>query len=253
MSISHPSAGLLAGKSAIVTGAAMGYGKGIAEVFVREGARVLAVDFDPLVERTAAGIGGDCIPFLADVRKEDEVKAMFARALELFGRVDAIVNNAGTIVSDQPELSIENYADFTETNFLGLMLCCKHALEAMIPRGGGSIVNISTVGALNSEDRASIAYSAGKAAVNSLTKSIAVKYGAKGIRANALASGFCYTEKTRNAPREVMAPMDRKAPLGRAGEPEEQGQVAAFLASDRASFVSGAIIPVDGGWSARMA
>jgi len=246
-----PGAGLLAGKCAIVTGAAMGLGKAIAAMFVREGARVLAVDWDPAIEAGATEMGAT--PHLADVSDEAQVKAMFARALDLFGRVDAVVNNAGTIQSGEPEMSVANYHAFTDTNFLGLMLCTREAVAAMIPGGGGAIVNVSSVGSLNTEERAPIVYSAAKAAVNSLTKAVAVKYGAQGIRANVLAPGFTHVEKTRNAAREVIAPMEQKASLGRAGEPEEQAQVAVFLASDRSSFVNGVVIPVDGGWSARMA
>lgn len=253
MTTIHPSANLLAGKTAIITGAAMGLGKAMARVFVREGARVLAADFDASIEQTTAEIGPDCVPFRADVSCEDDVRAMFEKARSIFGKLDIVVNNAATIFSLEPELSVANYEAFTRTNFLGVMLCNRLAVETMVPTGGGAIVNISSVGSLNTEDRAPIIYSAGKAAVNSLTKAIAVKYGAQGIRANAIAPGFTHVEKTLKAPREVIGPMEEKSALNRAGDVEEQAQVAAFLASDRASYVNGVILPVDGGWSARMA
>jgi len=250
----HPAAGLLAGKTAIVTGAAMGLGKAIARVFVREGAQVLAVDFDASIDRTAAEIGSGCTARLVDVSKEAEVEAMFDHAKELFGgRIDIVVNNAGTIGSPAPDLSLQSYRDFTDTNLLGLMLCTRLAAEAMVANGGGSIINVSSVGSLNTEDRAPIMYSAAKAGVNSLTKAVAVKYGPQGVRANVLAPGFTHVEKTINASREVIGPMERKSALGRAGDPEEQAQVAVFLASDRSSYVNGVVLPVDGGWSARMA
>ena len=249
-----PGAGLLAGKTAIITGTAMGLGKAMARVFVREGAKVLAADIDGSNEQSLADLGPDCVPFHADVSKEEDVKAMFAKARELFGRVDIAVNNAGTIaVGGVTDLSPESYNEFTQTNFLGAMLCTRHALETMVPDGGGVIINVTSVGSLNTEDRAPIIYSAAKAAVNSLTKAIAVKYGAQGIRANVLAPGFTHTEKTIGAPRDVIAPMEEKSAFRRAGDPEEQAQVAAFLASDRASYVNGVVLPVDGGWSARMA
>lgn len=254
MTTGIPGAGLLAGKTAIITGTAMGLGKAMARVFVREGAKVLAADFDPSNAQSLADIGPDCVPFQADVSDAASVEAMFDRALELFGRVDIVVNNAGTIAAgDGDQLSPEYYEEFTRTNFFGVMLCTRKAIEVMIPQGGGAIVNVSSVGSLNTEDRAPIIYSAAKAAVNSLTKAVAVKYGAQGIRANVLAPGFTHSEKTRAAPREVIAPMEEKSAFGRAGEPEEQAQVAAFLASDRASYVNGVVLPVDGGWSARMA
>jgi len=254
MTTNIPGAGLLAGKTAIITGTAMGLGKAMARVFVREGAKVLAVDIDGSNEQSLADLGPDCVPFHADVSKEEDVKAMFAKAKELFGRVDIAVNNAGTIaVGGVTDLSAESYNEFTQTNFLGAMLCTRYALETMVPDGGGVIINVTSVGSLNTEDRAPIIYSAAKAAVNSLTKAIAVKYGAQGIRANVLAPGFTHTEKTLGAPRDVIAPMEEKSAFGRAGDPEEQAQVAAFLASDRASYVNGVVLPVDGGWSARMA
>lgn len=250
----HPGAGLLAGKCAIITGTAMGLGKAMARVFVREGARVLAVDFDPGNAAALADIGADCVPFDADISKEAQVTAMFARARELFGRVDIVVNNAGTIFSNGDKgLSLESYQTFTETNFLGAMLVTQAAVETMLPQGGGVIINVSSVGSLNTEDRAPLVYSAAKAAVNSLTRSVAVHYGAQGIRANVLAPGFTHSEKTLAAPRDVIAPMEQKSAFGRGGDAEEQAQVAVFLASDRASYVNGVVLPVDGGWSARMA
>ena len=250
----HPGAGLLAGKVAIITGSAMGLGKAMARVFVREGAKVLGADFDPSNAAALADYAPDCVAFHADIRKEADVLAMFAKAKELFGRIDILVNNAGTIATGgDTDLTIANYEEFTQTNFLGAVLCTRVAVECMVPQGGGSIINVSSVGSLNCEDRAPIVYSAAKAAVNSLTKSIAVKYGAQGIRANVLAPGFTHSEKTLQATREVIAPMEEKSAFGRAGEAEEQAQVAVFLASDRASYVNGVVLPVDGGWSVRMA
>jgi NAD(P)-dependent dehydrogenase (short-subunit alcohol dehydrogenase family) len=248
-----PGAGLLAGRSAIVTGAGTGIGKAIAQVFMREGARVLAADFSGAEEALAAEPGSRIIPFHADVSREEEVEAMFAKALDSFGRVDAVVNNAGTVYSAQVELSVENYEDFTRTNFLGVMLCCKHAVRVMAQCGGGSIVNLSSVSSINTESRTQLIYAASKAAVNSLTKAIAVKHGRSGIRANAIAPGFTHSETNLRSPPEILAEMDAKASLGRGADPEEQAQVAAFLASDRSSYVNGVVLPVDGGWSARMA
>jgi NAD(P)-dependent dehydrogenase (short-subunit alcohol dehydrogenase family) len=245
------SAGLLKGKAAIVTGAGTGIGRAIARVFVREGAKVLAADFNSVtLHEAAAEIGTPC--FVADISREAQVEAMFARALELFGRVDAVVNNAGTVHSPAEELSEQNYEDYTRTNFLGTMLCCKHAVRAMEGRGGGSIVNLSSVAGLNTEGRTPCVYGAAKAAVVSLTRTLAVRHGAQGIRVNAIAPGFTHSETNLRAPSAIMAEMDAKAALGRGADPEEQAQVAVFLASDRASFVSGVTIPVDGGWMARL-
>jgi NAD(P)-dependent dehydrogenase (short-subunit alcohol dehydrogenase family) len=250
---SHPGAGLLAGKVAVITGTAMGLGKAMARVFVREGAKVLAADFDPANAAALADIGPDCVAIRADVTSEADVSAMFARAISLWGRVDILVNNAGTIHSGEMLPLRQDYDLFTETNFYGVVHCTARALEIMTAQGGGVIINISSVGSLATEDRAPIIYSAAKAAVNSYTRSIAVKYGAQGIRANVLAPGFTHSEKTLQASREVIAPMEQKSAFGRAGDAEEQAQVAVFLASDRSSYVNGVVLPVDGGWSARMA
>ncbi len=245
-------AGLLAGKTAIITGTAMGLGKAMAQVFVREGAKVLGVDFDPSNERALAEIGPNCMPFCADVTKEAEVEAMIARAREVLGRIDILVNNAGTIASGEEGSTRENYETFTETNFYGTVLCTARVLDVMVPAGSGVVINVTSVGSLNCEDRAPMVYSAAKAAVNSYTKAIAVKYGDKGIRANVLAPGFHHTEKMSGASAEIMAAMSEKNAFKRAGDPEEAAQVAVFLASDRSSYVNGVVLPCDGGWSARM-
>jgi NAD(P)-dependent dehydrogenase (short-subunit alcohol dehydrogenase family) len=245
-------AGTLDGKVTVITGAGQGLGKAMAEVFVREGAKVLAVDFSGAQNAVAAEIGADVVPLHADVGREDEIKAMFSYALDTFGRVDALLNVAGTLLNLQPEVTVEEYDNMTAVNLRGVMLCCQHGVKAMVP-GGGSIVNVTSVGGLNAEEIASIPYSAAKAGVHSVTKSFAIQYGPQGIRVNALASGFAKTERMRSVTPDVARYMNEKAALGRAAEPREHAEVAAFLASDRASFITGAVIPVDGGWSARLA
>jgi len=245
---------MLSGKVAVITGAGRGIGKASARVFAREGAKVLAVDISGAEKETAAELGPAVIPLHTDVSQEDQVAAMFETALERFGRVDAVLNVAGTLAGRTPgEVTVQEYEEMMPVNFLGVLLCCKHAVRAMLRHGGGSIVNFTSVGALNAEDRAPFTYSAAKAAVHSLTKSFAVEYGSKGIRVNVIAPGFAYTEIMKGMAPDILRYMSEKAALGRPGRPEEQAEVAAFLASDRASFVTGAIIPVDGGWSARLA
>lgn len=243
---------LLEGKTAIITGAGRGLGKAMARVFAREGAQVLAVDFSGAEKDTAAAIGPAVVPFHADVSREEEIAAMFAFALERFGRVDALVNNAATLMGLRNEVSIEEYEQGTAVNLRGLMLCCKHAIRAMAPAGGGSIVNITSAGVFGIEERASIVYSAAKTAVHSLTQSFAFHHGHEGIRVNAVAPGLCKTENWDRYPEDFKEAIYRKPVLGRPGEAEEPAEVAAFLCSDRASYVTGAIIPVDGGWSIRM-
>jgi NAD(P)-dependent dehydrogenase (short-subunit alcohol dehydrogenase family) len=247
------SAGLLAEKVAVITGAGAGIGEVCAGLFVREGAKVLAADLSGRQTEVAAALGPSASPFQVDVRREEDIEAMFARAVEVFGRVDVLVNVAGNPGGRRgPEVTIEEYEDLTSVHLRGTLLCDKHAVRAMSP-GGGAIVNFSSVASLNADQQISIAYSAAKAGINSITKSFAVHYGAQGIRVNAIAPGFTLSTKNLAVPPEIVQDRASRAALGRPAQPEEQAQVAAFLASDRASFVTGVIIPVDGGWSARLA
>jgi NAD(P)-dependent dehydrogenase (short-subunit alcohol dehydrogenase family) len=246
--------GFLDGKVAVITGVGRGIGKASVEVFVREGAKVLATDISGAEKDTAAELGPAVVAYHADLRQEDEIAAMIAAAVEAFGRVDALVNVAGTPASRPAEfLSLEEYEAQTAVNLRGVLLCMRHAIPVMLQTGGGSIVNISSVGSLGAQDRAPAMYGSAKAAVNALTKAVAVEYGPKGIRANVVAPGFTLTEINQGIPAEVLRSLSSKAALGRAGEAREQAEVAAFLVSERASFVTGTIIPVDGGWSARLA
>jgi NAD(P)-dependent dehydrogenase (short-subunit alcohol dehydrogenase family) len=251
---SHPSIGLLEGKVAVITGTAGGIGRATAEVFVREGAQVVVTDMSGGQDETAEGLGEAAVPCQADITDEDQVAGLFARALEQFGRVDASIHIAGN-VGGRPseEVTLQEYERFTRVHLLGTMLCCKHAIKAMLRGGGGSIVNVSSVASLNASNTMSMVYAAAKAGINSLTKSFAVHHAEQGIRVNAILPGFTLSEKNQAIPREAMEHLAGLAALGRGAEPEEQAQAAAFLASDRASFVTGAIIPVDGGWSATLA
>ena len=249
----HPGIGLLNGKVAVITGAGAGVGKGIARVFAREGAKVLAVDFSGAQNDTAAELGPNVVPFQADLSDERDIEAMFAQALNVFGCVDALVNNAGTIGGLRPEITVAEYDQMTSINLRGVLLSCKYGIQTMLKNGGGAIVNLSSASSLNTESMASLVYAAAKAGVNSITKSLAVQYGPQGIRVNAIAPGYTETERTRDAPAEHKIKSASKAALGRQAQPEEQGEVAAFLVSDRASFVTGVIIPVDGGWTAKLA
>lgn len=248
------SSGLVEGKVAVITGAGNGIGATTAELFVEEGASVLVADISGLQGEVAARLGERAHAFQVDLTEEEQIDAMFARAVEVFGRVDVLVNVAGNPGGRRSdEITMEEYESITAVHQRGTMFTNKHAVRVMGPGGGGAIVNFSSAASFNIDPKISFAYSAAKAAVNSITKSFAVHYGPLGIRVNGVAPGFTMSEKNERVPEEVRRELGLKAALGRPGRPIEQAQVAAFLASDRASFLTGVTIPVDGGWTARLA
>jgi NAD(P)-dependent dehydrogenase (short-subunit alcohol dehydrogenase family) len=247
--------GLLDGKVAVITGAGSGMAKASTRIFVREGAKVVAADISGAEKDTAAEVGEGVLPVHCDVTRESDVEATMNAALDEFGRVDCVLNVAGVGTPGRiHELKMEDYDATMDVNLRGVLLGMKHGIRAMVDNGtGGAIVNWSSVGGLNASTFGTATYSASKAGVIAVTKAGAVEYGPKKIRVNAICPGFILTEIMGAAGREHFPEMFDKAALGRAGEPAEVAEVAAFLVSDRASFITGAIIPVDGGWSAKLA
>ena len=254
--------GTLDGKVAVITGAGSGMAKASTKVFVREGAKVVAADISGAEKDTAAEVGHDVLPVHCDVTQEADMAALFEAAMAEFGRVDAVLNVAG-IGAPTPitDVTMEDYDKVMDVDLRGVLLGMKHGIRAMLAREndsggdtdrGGAIVNWSSIGGLNASMATSV-YSAAKAGVIAATKAAAIEYGAKGIRANAICPGIILTEIMGAAGAEHFPELLEKAALGRPGQPPEVAEVAAFLASDKASFVSGAIIPVDGGWSAKLA
>jgi NAD(P)-dependent dehydrogenase (short-subunit alcohol dehydrogenase family) len=224
-------------------------GRATSRVFVREGARVLGADISGREEETAAELGDAFRPFNVDVSRESEVEAMFAAALEIEGRIDAVLNVAG-IGSGGPlaDFTVAEYERIFSVNLLGVMLGTKHGIRSMLPTGGGVILNWSSTGGMNGTKMPTSIYSASKAAVISVTKQAAIEYATAGIRANAICPGLIVTELSGGREAiEKFPQLVKGAPMRRAGEPEEVAELASFLASDRAPFLTGAVLPIDGG------
>jgi len=242
----------LDGKVAVITGAGSGMARATSHVFVREGAKVLAADISGREEQTAKELGDAVVPFHVDMTQEDQVEAMFAAALERFGRVDAVLNVAG--IGDAAALAdvtMEHYDRLMDINLRGVLLGTKHGIHAMLPTGGGTIVNWSSTGGINASAFPTSIYSATKAGVIALTKAAAVEYGTQGIRANAICPGLIETEMSGGPGAAERHPnLVSGTALKRGGQPEEVAELASFLCSDRSPYITGAIIPIDGGMTA---
>ncbi|RAN73303.1 short-chain dehydrogenase [Bacillus sp. SRB_336] len=249
-----PDQALFDGKTAVITGAASGIGRAAALLLARSGAAVVIGDVDPRASAVAAGItakGGHALHVRADVTDESSVAALASTAVEHFGSLDILVANAGIAEKKVPlhEMDLADWQRVIDIDLTGVALAGKHALRHMLDGGGGSIVNVSSILGLVGQGN-STAYSAAKAAVANLTRSTAVTYAHRGIRVNAVAPGYVDTPLVAGLPEETRAAMLARQPIGRLAQPVEIAEVIAFLASDRASFVVGAVVSADGGYTA---
>jgi NAD(P)-dependent dehydrogenase (short-subunit alcohol dehydrogenase family) len=241
--------GSLDGKVAVITGAGSGMAKASVKAFAREGARVVAADVSGKEKDTATEVGDGVLPVHCDVTQEADVEAMMKAAVDEFGRLDAVLNVVGIAEGVMlADVTMEHYDRTMDVDLRGVLLGIKHGVRTMKEaRTGGSIINWSSIGGLNASPATSI-YSAAKAGVISLTKSAAVEHGRHNIRVNAICPGYIKTEGM-GAGLDQYPGASEPTPLRRLGQADEVAEVGVFLASDKASFVTGAIIPVDGGRS----
>ena len=241
----------LADKVAIVTGATQGIGLACAQRLVQEGARVMLVDIKPGGEGCAGPLGAAACFFGADVSQKADVDAMIAATMDAFGQIDILVNNAGvTHAADFLDVTEEDFDRVIRINLKSMFLCGQAAAKQMVKRQqGGCIINMSSV---NSELAIpnQVPYVVSKGGINQLTKVMALNLAPHGIRVNGIGPGTILTELARKAvlgSAEARRTILSRTPLGRCGEPEEVAAIAAFLASDDASYMTGQTLFVDGG------
>ncbi|MET8699389.1 SDR family NAD(P)-dependent oxidoreductase [Kitasatospora sp. NPDC004723] len=264
--------GRLAGKSCVVTGAANGIGRAVAELFAREGASVVGTDLDgDGLRRLAEQLPQAVTTVVGDVSRDEDARRMIAAAVERHGRLDVLVANAGVSpLLEITEAGADDWDRVMAVDGRGMFLTCKYAIEAMAPAagrdrggegggggagGGGAIVCVSSVSGVAGQ-RAQAVYGPAKFVASGLTKHLAVEWADRGIRVNAVAPGTITTERVarlRDEPGgpEYLAAIERFHPMGRLGSPGEVAAAVLFLASDEASFITGAVLPVDGGYLAQ--
>ena len=247
----------LAGKVAVVTGAARGIGRGIAERLVSEGMSVVAADIDEAaLEQTADALirdGGSVLVALGDLSRTEAVDGLFDAAIERFGVVDVLVNNAADL---QRRRLLDEHTDILDlqlaTNIRSPYLCSQRAAASMRESGGGSIIHISSVGALRAHHRG-LPYDVTKGAINAMTLAMAVDLGEYGIRVNAIGPGVTRTERSDSfGDEESRKFTESRIPLQRSGTVQDVASMVAFLASSEASYVTGQVIYVDGGITAQL-
>jgi 3-oxoacyl-[acyl-carrier protein] reductase len=238
-------------KVAIITGAGRGIGKATALKFAQEGAKLLISDVNEADLETVAGeieeAGGKVVTMKVDVTSRQQVKEMVDKAVRVFGRLDILVNNAG-ITSDNQlyKMTEEQWDKVIAVNLKGVFNCAQAAAGVMMEQGSGVILNASSVVGIYG-NFGQTNYAATKWGVIGMTKTWAKELGRKGIRVNAVAPGFILTPMTEKMPEKVLDMMKDKAPIKRLGTPEDIANAYAFLASDEASFITGAVLSVDGG------
>lgn len=253
----HANGGLgrLRNKSAVVTGAASGIGRATAALFAREGARLVLNDRDAAeLDRLAGTLregGAEVRTVAGDISDDAVVRRVVETAVAAHGRLDVMAANAG-VIPEMPlaEADGEKWDRAMAVNGRGMFLSCKHAAEAMLRTGGGAIVCTSSISGLAGQVGQSI-YGPSKFVASGITKHLAIELAGRNIRVNAVAPGTIETPPVKRMPREQRDRLDAAHPVGRIGQPEEVANAVLFLASDEASFITGTVLPVDGGYTAQ--
>ena len=246
----------LSGKVAVITGAARGIGRATLEVFLAEGARVVATDLDGTTLAEVAGDPDQVVTVVGDVSVEDDARAMIEAAVSTYGRIDVLVANAGVIpLSTIDQTSAADWDHVMAVDGRGMFLTCKFAIEHMARQGSGSIVLLSSISGQRGQV-GQAAYGPAKYVATGLTHHLAVEWAARGIRVNAVAPGTIRTDAVVSLletpeGQAYVEEIEGRHPIGRLGEPREVAEAIAFLASDAASFITGAVLPVDGGYLAQ--
>jgi NAD(P)-dependent dehydrogenase (short-subunit alcohol dehydrogenase family) len=250
-------AGRLEGKVGLITGAGRGIGRAVARKFVAEGAAVVIAEIDAdtahaaAVELTSGGYRALAVP--TDITSEAQVAAAVGQAVETFGGLDILVNNAGkNFYYDATRMTEDEWDAAMNLDLKAAWMCCKYAIPAMTKRGGGAIVNMASVHA-RVTNRGYFPYAAAKSGLVGMTRNLALDYGAQNIRVNAICPGWVRTDLVQSwfdmqpDPQAAEARVLSVQPLGRIGTPEEIANLVAFIASDEASFITGAELVIDGG------
>ncbi len=246
--------GRLQDKICIITGAGSGMGKAMAHRFTQEGAKAILADISGKQDEVAEAVGNGAIGVHCDVAQEDQVKALIQTAIDKYGRLDVLCNNAGFGGGMAPlhKQTAEHWDRIHAVNVRGVFLCMKYGITAMLETGGGSIVNTGSASAVVGWKHHSV-YAAAKAGVHHMTKIAALDYSDKNIRVNTIAPGTMWTglvaaSETHETPPEGF-PMLAGIPMARWGSAMDIANAALFLASDEANYVTGTVLPVDGGYS----
>jgi NAD(P)-dependent dehydrogenase (short-subunit alcohol dehydrogenase family) len=250
----------LQGKACVVTGAAFGIGRATAVRFAQEGSQLVITDIQEapllsLAEELRAG-GAAVEAVVGDVSMVEDARRMIEAAVERFGRLDVLVANAGIIpLGDVLESTVEEWDRVMAVDGRGMWLTCKFAIEAMQQSGGGAIVCLSSISGVEGQKRQAT-YGPAKFVASGITKHLAVEWADRGIRVNAVAPGTIRTERVLRLPEEsggveYLQAIEKMHPMARIGEPSEVAAAILFLASDDASFITGVVLPVDGGYLAQ--